>query len=260
MDTILEDRLIYSSPDDRPMYEGVYGITHEQCTSIALSYELDHPIDIDILYGKDGKSDDFFWNRILLETQLTQDQVTKAIKAAGKDGKLKEAYIYLAPTTTFEILTSDKPQSVFKEIWEMPLGEITSYRADHEQEEFTVRAPQLNGATGKDILINLEDRLHKDGIDIELLRYRKLKNIEPSISKIAESWGPIPALWLKPEEVEILEYAIGQGFFETPKGATLSDLSEELDLSKTQLNERMRSINRKLLNRFMNMMQKPLPP
>ncbi len=80
------------------------------------------------------------------------------------------------------------------------------------------------------------ERLGENGLDIDVR----------SIRSVSEE--DIPTVGLTPEQYEALELAVEHGYFEIPRGISLEELSEHLDISHQSLSERLRRAQKGLLH------------
>ena len=82
----------------------------------------------------------------------------------------------------------------------------------------------------------------------------RYKIIERYLNKYRE----LPELFLKADEIKILEEAVRKGYFDVPKRVTLRELQRELGISATVLNEKLRNINRQILDVFLRKINETL--
>lgn len=66
------------------------------------------------------------------------------------------------------------------------------------------------------------------------------------VSDECENEGPT----LTDKQRETLELAIDRGYFDRPRGATLAEIADELDVTTSAVSQRLSSVNRRLIKRY----------
>jgi hypothetical protein len=138
----------------------------------------------------------------------------------------------------------------------LPFGEIVDYTASLDGERATVLSPPSENMSGKELLLKIEENLQETTKESELISYNRLTEDETleayMIPEIYERQ------WLDFEEGRILEAALTQGYFEVPKSITTDELADSLGMSSTTLNNKLRSINRRILDSFLRTWRFPV--
>lgn len=102
------------------------------------------------------------------------------------------------------------------------------------------RADGALAALSRDNDFTVEDR---DSMDLE--DYHRLIDNADAATTLIDGCQVLSAV-----ERETLERAVSEGYFSTPRDTTLSDLAEDLDVSKMAVSKNMRRSERKVLARI----------
>lgn len=248
-------RIEFGRASDSPIYRGEFEISHKDCVFIGASERVDAELDLKVLYG--NQEDSYQWVRFPVSMPLERSTIDGILGPLFATGKLRNARVWSNGGTIFEFLSYDEALNCLKEVWKLPFGSIGSYKAAWEVEKMIVLAPSTNQISGKELLLDYEEELKSFG-DAELLSFRRAR--EEDLARKIEPPADLSSPWLSPGDARILSIAIREGYFETPRRTTLDDLSLMLGIRRSKLSQKLRSINRQVLGRFVREMKKPLPP
>lgn len=250
-DTIYE----FDSAVDSPIYRGEYEISHRNCVFIGASERVDLELDLEVLFG--NREDSCEWVRFYVGMPLDRSTIDGILGPLFATQNLKKARVWSNGGTVFEVLSYDEALNILKRIRTLPFGDIESYKAAWEIEKMTVLSPSTDDVSGKERLLDFEDELKLFG-DAELLSFRRAG--KKDLAKKKESPAELSSPWLYPSDARVLSIAIREGYFESPRRTTLDDLAMILGIKRSKLSQDLRSINRKVLERFVREMKEPLPP
>ncbi|NHN49191.1 bacterio-opsin activator [Halostella sp. JP-L12] len=91
---------------------------------------------------------------------------------------------------------------------------------------------------GRETLRSLVDDLRSIGASVSLERIR---------ADDAEDDAVSDGVVLTPKQREVLSLAIESGYYDRPRGASLDDLADELDVTPSAVSQRLNAIERKLV-------------
>jgi predicted DNA binding protein len=247
--------LKYYTEPKNPIYKGEFEIIHKDCPFSYISKEVGSDFQIKVLEQEKDKS-----HRVRFDIQnaLTKDGVRDILTNASKITPINYASVWVNGGTRFELKVVEPILKSVEPIRIMPFGQLSNYMAFPEKETFKLIAPGDSRISGKERLLEVEEALKKFG-DAELRSFQRISK-DDFLEQTFNLRRFAPSMWLTPNEFELLERAIELGYFETPKRINLDDLAKQLNISKTTLNEKLRSVNRSIMDRFLKMTRGSLPP
>ena len=251
----MEFELKYYKAPENPLYEGEYEIVHKNCPLSTISDNMQEDIYVSVLEYSKKKT-----HRLRFETNeaLPRQKVRNLLKSADKLSPIQYAAVWVNGGTTFELKIEEPTLQTVEPIRSLPFGALKNYVAHPAKETFKLIAPGDAEKSGKERLLETEEMLKEVG-DTQLLGFKRFDR-EDAIREANIYKRFSSSFWLNNEGVSILQTSIDLGYFETPKRITLEVLSKELGISKLRLNEKLRSINRSVLERFIKVMGERLPP
>ncbi|WP_135536067.1 helix-turn-helix domain-containing protein [Halostella pelagica] len=92
---------------------------------------------------------------------------------------------------------------------------------------------------GRGVLRSIVDELRKTGASVSLERI---------LSHDEEDDAVTDGVTLTPKQREVLLLATESGYYDRPRGATLDDLADELDITPSAVSQRLTAIERKLVH------------
>jgi predicted DNA binding protein len=246
--------LEFESAQENPIYKGEFEIFHEDCVFVEAAERLDVDLDIEILFGNQENS--FEKVRSSIPMPLEKSTINNILSPLYANQNLKYARFWVNGGTVFELFIHDKALNVLKQVRSVPFGSISSYMATYEAEKVSILSPSSKNISGKEKLLDFEEELKSFG-EAELLSFNRAEK-KDLIKKITSSNFSTP--WLSLGDIRIISTAIREGYFETPRRATLDDLSMILNIKRSKLSQKLRLINRQVLGRFFRELKEPLPP
>ncbi len=249
----------YMLSDDNPIYYGEIEVIHDDCPFLSISTKLDKELSLQILYGRRVNS--FQTVRFHLNQIVGQSTIRNVLHDALNSKSIKDARVIVNGDigTIFEVTCKDDPLNCITKITDLPFGEIASYIAYPDRETYKLFSPTVDGLNGKERLLEYEEQLGEYGT-ANLLEFRKLKRNDHAINNFLDQHGKIPDVWLKSNELSIIKMAMTEGYFESPKRVGLDELARKLNISRGALSDKLRLINRQVLDRFVNQMNQPFTP
>ena len=250
---ILSERLEYGTGDDIAVYRGEFEIVHPQCAFVGTAEYLSRELDLEILNRNPENS--YYWARFFVETPLGESEIQQILKQWFDSNILRRARVWCNGATVFEVQTDDLVLNGLQRIVKLPFGEIVNYTASPSGEHAVVLSPSSGKLSGKELLLEIEEDLKKGAKEAELTSYRRLTEDETlDAYMMPEEYS---GERLDFGEERILDAALTQGYFEVPKRINIEQLADSLGMSSTTLNNRLRSINRRVLDHFLREMKFP---
>ena len=222
------------------------------------SKELDEKLDIQLVSGRILNTPQQVV-RFHINQEMGQTTIGSILNKSLKNKSIEAAKIFFDGGTTFELTCNDTPLSEISAITELPFGQIAKYSAYPDRELFTLFSPTFDDINGKTRLLNIEKKLEQYG-SANLIEFRKMKRRDYAIIDYIDRHGEFPEVWLHQEELNILNTAIDYGYFESPRRIVLDDLARKLEIKKAVLSDKLRQINRHVLDRFIKQMNQPFSP
>lgn len=247
----------YISSDDNPIYYGEIEVIHDDCPFLSISDKLEKNLDLHILYGR--SEDSFQTVRFHLNQILGHSNIKNVLNDALNSKSIKDARVIVNGGTTFEVRCQDAPLNNLTKITDLPFGEIASYVAHPDRETYKLFSPTIGDINGKERLLEYEEKLGEYGT-ANLLEFRKMQRNDYAINNFLNQHGKTPDVWLKSDELNIIKMAMANGYFESPKRVGLDELASKLNISRGTLSDKLRLINRQVLDRFVNQMNQPFTP
>lgn len=251
------DPVQYILSDDRPIYYGEMEVIHNDCPFLSISNNLDEELNLQILFSR--KENSYQTVRFHLNQVVGQSAIENVLSDSLNSKSVKEAKIIVNGGTMFELTCNDAPLNQISKIVELPFGEIARYTAYPDRETYTLFSPTFKDMNGKERLLKLEEQLGQYGT-VNLLEFRKLERKDHEMMSFLDRHGEFPEIWLNPDELNILNIAMDYGYFESPKRIGLDELAKKLKISRGMLSDRLRQINRHVLDRFVKQMNQPFLP
>lgn len=243
----MNERLQYRTGADIPVYRGEFEIIHLNCAFVGTAQHLNRELELEILNRESRPP--YCWARFPVDGPLNESQIQQILKPGFDSGILDKARVWCNGATIFEVLINDIVLNSLRSIVSLPFGQIVNCRASSDNERAVVLSPSSEEMSGKELLFEIEEKLKNGSEEAELISYRKLTEDETlnAYTVLEEYQGQ----WLGLEEERILGAALTRGYFEVPKRITVEQLADSLGMSSTTLNNRLRSINRQILDRFL---------
>jgi len=248
----MTENIEFLTDKDLPIYEGEFIVQHEVCpfVGIAKQYEIDFPMEILSEIRTDVNV------RFVIPQTVSMASIREIFREGFKRGLVKRVLVRIDGGSIFEVLTSDIAIKEPYQFRSLPFGDVFDYHVDSEMERFKVYSPTVGNISGKAGLFKLEETLQKYGT-AELLSFKRVDRYE-LIERYLNKYRELPELFLKADEIKILEEAVRKGYFDVPKRVTLRELQRELGISATVLNEKLRNINRQILDVFLRKVKETL--
>ena len=247
----------YISSDENPIYYGEIEVIHDDCPFLSISDKLEQNLDLQILYGRRANS--LQTVRFHLNQIVGHSTIKNVLNDALNSKSIKDARVIVNGGTTFEVTCQDAPLNSLTKITDLPFGEIASYVAYPDRETYKMFSPSIGDINGKERLLEYEEKLGEFGT-ANLLEFRKMKRNDHAINRFLDQHGKIPDVWLKSDELNIIKMAMIDGYFESPKRVGLDELASKLNIKRGVLSDKLRLINRQVLDRFVNQMNQPFTP
>lgn len=244
----------YLSGNDSPWFEASYKVypNESPLVKFAKVIDTDYPIHI---VDPDEKGKQRI--QILIKKPLSSFVIKDSILNAWKgDTSIEQVNVVSESDTFIDMITKSKILGVVSDFATRPLHKVLRYHISQEFESFTLCA---NGSIGKNALLDLEEELESHGRP-EFEYMKKLEKAEQILNANINSFKRVSS-WITPDDIIILEKALVEGYFDTPsKGINTNQLSELLNIPKSTLNRKLRSINRILADKFIDILNEPMEP
>jgi len=248
----MKENIRFLTENEVPIYQGEFVVQHRVCpfVSIAKMFEVEFPMEI-ISKVSSGIN-----VRFTLPQTVSMASIREIFREGFKRNIVKRVLVRIDGGSIFEVLTSDVAVKEPYQFRSLPFGDVFDYYVDSEEERFKVYSPSLEDLSGKERLFKLEKTLQKYG-SAELLSFKRVDKYEV-INRYLDRYRKLPEIFLKPDEIRIIEEAVRRGYFDVPKRVTLKELERQMGISATVLNEKLRSINRQILDAFLRRISEPL--
>lgn len=192
--------------------------------------------------------------RFILPWKLPTTDVKLMLRTGVKMHTIKKATVRLNSNTMFELIVDDAPLNIVSSVERLPFGDISKYSiqlVDDSVCEFFRVYISSEKKDAREVIRELDDGLREKG-EAYLNRMGEVREgyTLPELVDILRA-QPVIAL-LRPSEIRILKTALEKGYFDVPKKATLDELSTSLEISKTQLNNQLREITKKISKVFLD--------
>jgi predicted DNA binding protein len=243
---MLNGKLNYGTGAEISVYKGEFEVVHPGCVFVETAKCLSNELELEILNREPENS--YYWARFFIENTLSEHEIQSTLKPSFDSGALMRARVWCNGATVFEVLVNDVVFKGLQPIVELPFGDIVSYTATLENENAVVLSPPSDRMSGKELLLEIEEKLKEESKEAELISYSRITEDE---TWIAYTFSEETPQWLNTEEERILEAALVRGYFEIPKRISVEQLADHLEMSSTTLNNRLRSINRRVLDHFL---------
>ena len=245
----------YITSKEFPIYRGEFEISHKDCPLPPIADKMGKNIDIEVLFER--RHDAVQCLRFFSDKALLKPTVRDILQSALQRTEM-EIRVWVDGTTMFELEYVDPALNKICEVRQLPFGELSRYIATPQVEKFILRVPSTTEFSGKERLYKMEDELKEIG-DAQLLSFRRVERKDLIFEKFREI-ATTPNLWIDQGDLRILDTAIRYGYFESPKRINLNELAARLGLDRSTLNQKLRSINRQVLDQFLRELQEPLLP
>jgi len=247
----------YTTSEDRPIFYGEMEVIHDECPFLSIADNLHERLNMQILSRQQDKTHQTV--RFHVNQEMGKISIQSVLSDSMGMNRITNARVFVNGGTTFELTCNDDALNIISEITELPFGQIAQYRASKEKETFTIYSPTLEDMTGKERLLALEEQLGQYG-NVDLLQFRKITRNDLAITNFIDQHGDFPEIWLNQDELQILTTSMDYGYFDSPKRIGLDELANKFDMSKALLSDRLRQVNRHVLDRFVKQMNQPFLP
>lgn len=244
-------RLEYGTGTEISVYRGEFEVIHPDCAFVGTAKYLKHEVELEILNRPAEGS--YSWARFSLKNPLSESKIHHILTPWFDSNILRRARVWCNGATIFEVLVNDILLNSLQPIARLPFGGIVDWIAYSDLEHAIVLSPSSEEISGKDRLLDAEGKLKQEAKEAELMSYRRLTEAE-TFNTYTEPERDTRS-WLALNEERILETALKEGYFESPKKITTEELAKLLGMSSTTLNIKIRSINRQVLGRLLGELQ-----
>jgi hypothetical protein len=234
----LNELSVYKAKDT-PLYEGVFEVyNHKNCPLLLIARSLDSEILINVM--RQGEKESHI--RFSIDSPLHEIFIKDILKPLVKKHIISKANVWIGNNTIWEVDMAEEILQMTAKLINRPMAFFDNYLVSPEVEKFRLFLP---GNSGRKEILNLDRQFERLGWNAELIDFGKRDEID-IYKKAFDALERIP-LWINPEEISIVNKAVSEGYFEQPKRIKLAKLADELNIPRSTLNRKLRSINRKLV-------------